>query len=299
LKLLAKLKKTKMALLKKPKNRKLQNQPRRSSLTSYYRSDPAAETPSPFTRKNTKSKSRKYLIGVVDIIIAAAVIAGIGYSLMVSPQPKIVASNTVFHPVGVYKQAASAQLKHLSNRNKLTFNGGSLAAALKNQFPEITAVQTELPLLSEQPTIRLAIDKPSFFLDSYGTRYVIDSSGKVIALASNLPQITDLPVIEDQSGFKISSGRQVLSANDISFIDTIRAECRRANVPIAAIVIPAVPEELDLRTKDQAYFVKFYLGGDVLSEVGQFLAARQHFKDISQQPTSYLDVRIAGKIFYK
>jgi hypothetical protein len=288
-----------MALFsKKPKERKTQNQPRQSQMARYYRSE-TGDTPSPFSKTKAQSKGRRYILGFVDLILGGLVLAAVGYSLIISPNPKVIASNTDFRATRVYQQAAADQLKHLNNRNKITFNSGALAAALKAQFPEIATVNTELPLASEQPTIRLGIDKPSFFLESQGTRYILDSSGKVIAAAANLPQITGLPVISDQSGFSISPGRQVLSAPAISFIGTVIAECRRANVPIASLVLPALAEELDMKTKDKPYFVKFYLGGDVLTETGQLLAARQHFKDTNQQPATYLDVRVAGKIFFR
>jgi hypothetical protein len=70
-------------------------------------------------------------------------------------------------------------------------------------------------------------------------------------------------------------------------------------VPISALSLPAVPEEIDLRASDQPYYVKFYMGGSAVLQTGQFLAARQHFKQTGQLPAQYLDARIAGKVFYK
>lgn len=272
---------------------------RRSPVTTYYRSGSGAENPSPFSKKTPKRSPRRFLFGALDIILGTAAVLALGYSLMIKPAPNLIVSSQSFHSQAVYKSAAIAQLKHLSNRNKITFNSNDMAAALKQQYPEIASVDTELPLFSEKPTIRLTIDKASFFLNSGGERYVIDSSGRAIALAASLPQITNLPIIDDQSGYKTSPGLPVLSADSVAFINTVLAQCQRANVPIASLTLPAIAEEIDLRTKDQPYFVKFYFGGDVLSETGQFLAARQHFKDSGQTPGQYLDVRVAGKIFYK
>ena len=285
---------------KKPKDRKSKNEtPRRSPLNTYYRAEAREGGTSPFSKRLPKRRVRKYLLGFLDIFLLALVIIGIGYSLIIKPQPKVITNSTSFHGLQAYQSAATDQLRHLNNRNKITFNEGALASALQKQFPEITNVQVELPLLSERPTIRLTVAAASFFLNSGGQRYIINSSGRAVAAAGNLPKFTNLPVIEDQSGFKTTTGSHVLSADSVAFINTVIAQCRRAQVPLVSLILPTIPEELDLRTKDQPYFVKFYMSGDVLSETGQFLAARQHFINDSQPPPQYLDVRVAGKVFYK
>jgi hypothetical protein len=280
---------------RKTKNKTLQ----RSPMTSYYRSDGSEGKTSPFTKRAQPRRFRKFIFGIFDIALVTGVALALGYSLMIKPSPKVVPSSSSFHSVEEYQAAAALQLKHLNNRNKITFNSQGLISTLKKQFPEISSAQVELPLFSEQPTIYLTISKASFFLSSQGSRYIIDSSGKTVARASSLPTIQNLLVIDDQSGFKTGPGRQVLSANSVSFIKTLISESKRANVPLGTLSLPAVPQELDLRTKDQPYFVKFYLGGDALTQAGQFLAARQHFNETHQPPSQYLDVRVVGKIFYK
>jgi hypothetical protein len=266
---------------KNKKNRKTLSQGRaRAPMTAYYRGSPNEES-SPFSRQNPKRRVAPYLYGVLDIILAAVLIAGIAYSLMINPHPSIKANSHTFHSINDYRSAAESQLSKINNRNKITFDEQGLAAALKTQFPEIRGVQVELPLLSEKPTINLAIDQPSFFLDSRGARYIIDSSGRAVTEAKRLPNIKNLPQINDNSGFRISPGRQVIGGDGVSFINTLYAE------------------ELDLRAKDQPYFVKFYLGGDPLAQIGQYLAARHHFNEAGQQPAEYLDVRVPGKVFFK
>jgi hypothetical protein len=226
-------------------------------------------------------------------------LGGLVYSLLISPNPTVKANNLTFHSLAEYKTAAAAQLAHFDNRNKITFDESGLTTALKKQFPEISSVQVELPLFSEHPSIFLTIDRANFFLESQGIRYVIDSSGKAITKAANLPAVGNLPIINDTSGFAITPGRQVLSSSGVAFISTVIAQCRQANIKIASLTLPAVPQELDLKAKDRSYFVKFFLGGDVMSQAGQYLASRHHFDETNQQPSQYLDVRVDGKVFYK
>jgi cell division septal protein FtsQ len=271
---------------------------RRSPITTYYRSE-NQESQSPFTRKAPKKRSRRYLLGALDVVLVIVVLFGLGYSLLVTPDPKVIASSESFHSQANYRSAAAAQLKQFNNRNKITFNEQAIAKQLEKQFPEINDVQIELPLFSEQPTIRLSISEASFYLNSHGNRYIVDSSGKAVARASDLPAIKNLTAVDDQSGYPDGVGRQILSSSSVIFISNLMAQARNAGVPVTSLTLPAIPQEIDLRTKDQPYYVKFYLDGDVLAQAGQFLAARKHFIQAHQAPSQYLDVRVSGKIFYK
>src|SRR3954451_12904989 len=80
---------------------------RRPAVTSYYRSKGSPEDPSPFSKKKPARRSRQILLGFLDIILVAAVLVGRGYSLMVRPNPKIIASSLSYHAVGDYQQAAT------------------------------------------------------------------------------------------------------------------------------------------------------------------------------------------------
>lgn len=271
---------------------------RRSPITTYYRND-SPEGESPFKRRAPKRNLRKYLFGAADIILVMAVVFGLIYSLIVRPEPKLIANSQSFHSLEDYRKGAADQLGRVGNRNKITFNEQTIAKNLQKQFPEISDVQIELPLFSQRPTIRLTISAANFYLNSQGKSYIIDSAGRAVAYASSLPSIKGLPVVQDNSGFKTSLGQQVLSAESVTFINNVIAQCQHAGINIGSMSLPAVPQELDLRTTDQSYYVKFYLGGDLLEQAGQFLASRNHFDQTHQPPSQYLDVRVPGKIFYK
>lgn len=271
----------------------------RTPLTSYYRGQRPPADSSPFVRRQPKLRLRRYAFGAIDIILIIILISGLIYSLIITPDPVIKANDLTFHSLSDYKSAAAAQLGHINNRNKITFDEAGLSAALKKQFPEINSVQIELPLFSEQPVIFLSTNQPTFFLDSQGTRYVVDSFGRAVAKSANLPAVKNLPIINDASGFTISTGRQVLSSSGVTFINTLIGECRHAGIQISALTLPAVPQELDLKAKNQGYFVKFFLGGDALTQAGQYFATRHHFNESGHQPAQYLDVRVPGKVFYK
>lgn len=225
--------------------------------------------------------------------------AGAGYSLIVRPDPVFSIDSSVYHPSSVYLQATQKQLNSLQNHTKITFDSSALTRNLQKQYPEIGAVGVELPVFGQRPKISLHIAPPTLVLSSSGQDYIIDKNGTVVTKAKNLPQIKNLPLLSDQSGFQTSIGKPVLATTEVSFISTLIKQCQRVKVPLAELILPPRAQELDLRTSDRPYFVKFYLGGDALLQTGQYLAARHQFDQAGQQPAQYLDVRVSGKVYYK
>ena len=270
----------------------------RKLLTTYYRSKNPTAPSSPFNKKTPKVRSRKILFGAADIIIVILLLAGLIYSLLLKPQPKLVLSDTAYHSASAYSDQISPLFNGFKNRNKISFDENSVVAAIQKKFPEVQSARVELPFFSEQPTVWLNISKPAFKLVSNGT-FIIDSQGLAVAQASTIPKLSNLVTLSDQSGFRAGVGQQILSSQAVGFINTVIAQCRQAKVSIASFSLPPLAQELDMRTNDAPYFVKFYLGGDALDQTGQFLAARQKFSKAQDTPNQYLDVRVSGKIFYK
>lgn len=284
----------------RPRNRPGVKVDTKAPLTKYYRSgDPSAAQRSPFRPSVLKAKRRRWLATFVDIVIVAAILFCLVYSLIVKPSPKLLISDTSYHSADVYRQAAASKLKALRNKNKVTLDENGIKAALVKEFPEIADISMELPLLGQTPTVRFNISRPTFFLVSGGQNYILDSQGRVAGRTGDLPQVKNLVTITDQSGFTAEVGKQILSTAEINFIKVVVRETKHGGVPIQSITLPQLAAELDLRPVDKGYFVKFFLSGDALQQVGQYLAAQHNFDLDGTQPGEYLDVRVPGKIFYK
>ena len=267
---------------------------------NYYRSGPAEAGASPFVRKvNKKGLARKYFVRTLDVVVLIILLGGLIYSLFVNSTPQIRLNDTTYHPASVYQAAAAKELGALKNRNKITLNESGVISSLQQQFPEIASASLELPLFSETPIIHLTVAKPSFFLASGGSDYIVDSQGVATAVARSLPQIKNLTTLTDQSGFGAEPGQQVLSAQSVAFINNVLGQTARSKIPVKSLVLPPQADEMDMYTSDRSYYVKFYLNGDPLLQSGQFLAARHNFDQTAAQPSQYLDVRVPGKIFYK
>jgi hypothetical protein len=273
---------------------------KRAPITTYYRSNEEPGKVSPFKKKPPQKNRRKLWLGVADIILIVLLAFGLVYSLVLKPRPKIAASNLSYRSLSAYNSKITPEFQNLNNRNKITFNEAAVVKAIEKQFPEVQSVRVELPFFSQQSTVWLSIAEPAFKLQSGGQSYIVDSQGVVAARAADLPKLNKLVNVSDESGFETGVGKQVLSAAAVSFMETVIKQTQHAGVPISGMSLPPLAQELDLRTADAPYYVKFYLGGDALTQTGQFLASRKNFiHNPAQTPHEYLDVRVSGKIFYK
>lgn len=268
------------------------------SQFNYYRTGARKEAGSPFKKKEPKAK-RAWSEKLVDWMIFAAVVVALVYSLLVNSSPKVVSESWPYHAQAVYAQAVRHYLDNLQDKTKLTFNQSKLAQQLAKQFPEISDVSVEIPLISEQPVIRLAIADPQFVLTSNSKNYILDSQGVIVGLASDFKGLKELPTLNDQSGIGDIPGHRILSSSEVAFINEVLTQSKRAEVNISSAILPPQAQELDIKTADQPYQVKFYLGGDAAIQTGQFLAARHQFAKSTDAPQQYLDVRVKGKIYYK
>ncbi|HET9850787.1 MAG TPA: hypothetical protein VFP35_04180 [Candidatus Saccharimonadales bacterium] len=238
------------------------------------------------------------LIKSADVIVIAGLVVILVKSLSLDSQPKIIAGSTFYHSLTNYRDSARNYLGTFRDRSKITFDENSLSADFKRDYPEVNAVSVELPVFSSKPVIRLSIAGPAFFLKSGDKEYVVDSDGRAVGPKS-LYQRAKLAEVIDSAGLPVSLGKQVLSTANVLFITDLINQSKKSGVPIKSLVLSDTPQELDLRTTDQPYMVKFYLSGDPKDQIGQFLAARNDFKQKNIRPDQYLDVRVSGRIFYK
>lgn len=266
----------------------------------YYNSPSGSRPASPFKRKIARKKPKKPILNRLRNFTLMIIFAGgFIYSLIIQPMPIVSVSDTAYHGAETYRSAAEGMLKNLRNRTKLTLDKKGIIDNLQREFPEIDSVKLHLPLVSQKLKVSLTVAAPSFFLTSGNEKLVLASNGVVVSAASQLPAIAGLPTLVDQSGISASPGKRVIGSQSIAFINSLLAQCKHAGFKVSSVTLPQNPMAIELRAEGSAYYVKFDLGGDPIVQAGQYLAAKHKFDSEGGQPAEYLDVRVAGKIYYK
>ncbi len=266
-------------------------------LRPNYYSSGVKESPKTPVKRKKSLKWKSWLIGIAVVLVFLLAVS-------ISSKPTVSADSAVYHNQAYYSQGVSKLFGSWQNRTKITLNQAALKNKIEAQYPEVKEVKISTPIYSRQAKIELKIAQPTFTLSgapgTFGadSRYLIAANGKVVGLLAESPGIKDLPNLTDQVGIPIKRGELVLGQSTADFILTIIAQAKQKNIPVDSFVLAKNSQEIDLRTKDKKYFVKFNLSADPATQIGQYLAAREQLAKTGD-PAEYLDVRVDGRIFYK
>jgi len=229
--------------------------------------------------------------------------------LHVSSQPKIVpltasSTNYFLQPTNTYQQAAAKLFADsVFNGNKITINTSAIQQSLKQQFPELSDVSITLPLVGHRPIVYVASTTPSLILRTKHGDFVLDNTGKALIAANQVADLSklNLPTVVDQSGLELQSGHSALPSASVSFIASVLAELRAKSIPFDSLTLPPAAYEFDVKPSGVGYFVKFNMHDSTaaLQQVGTYLAVRQRLLQQSITPAAYIDVRLAGRAYYK
>ena len=228
------------------------------------------------------------------------------YVLTLSSSPRIVLEQ---HP-GVVQRDASIYTREVTdiwqksvlNRMKLTAHTGGTRQDILNEYHELADVRVQLPLVGRRPTIVLVPAAPALQLRAQNGIFYLDANGKALADTSYVTSSSEVPTLSDDSVLSVEPGKQVLAQSQSSYILQLFAQLKAANVPIQSLTLSAsAVNQVDLRTSDHAYYVKFQIGesSEVRQAVGSYLATRKKLEGSAVTPAEYMDARVSEKVFYK
>jgi hypothetical protein len=245
---------------------------------------------------------------VLTVVLVVGLVLAVS-NLLVGRDPQIVAladngqAQALLRSEETYRQAAHVILgSSFANTNKLTLDTARVAATMQKQFPELDEVSVTLPLIGHRPAIYIQPARPALLVKTPdGELFVVDTAGRALIGASQVRKIDKLglDVVDDQSGLKVVLGRTLLPSGNVEFITEVLGQLKAKHVRITALILPQATNELDVKIEGQPYIVKFNIRGDAREEAGAFLAVKQYLEHQGKQPTSYIDVRVDNKTYYR
>jgi len=103
--------------------------------------------------------------------------------------------------------------------------------------------------------------------------------------------------VSDQSGLQITPGHVVLDSSSVAFITEVAGQLKAQHLSAASMTLPSGGSELDVKVQGTPYVVKLNLRGSAREETGTYLAVKQQLG--AKQAGQYIDVRVAGRAYYK
>lgn len=270
---------------------------RRVLFTRYYQGEkPVGDIDD---KNTTSSKSR--LLTLVIVVASLAVSGFVIYNFYISRSTIKLASN--FDSYGrqeQYKQEIAKTLSGLRYKIKPSFSEFELEKRLKQKFPEVTSIESKLPLIGGTADITIHINPAILVLTNGGVDYILDTNGKIVGAKGDIPAaaFNKLPKVIDETGFQPKVGNQAISAEEVTFLNKLITKLNSKNISINTITLPPLPKEVHIRL--DSYIVKFFSGGDHQLQVGAYLALKSKIESSEiDAPSQYIDVRVEDKAFIK
>jgi hypothetical protein len=202
-----------------------------------------------------------------------------------------------------YMQAAQSALSASPfSRTKFTINTKRVAEQLRKQFPEFADVSVSVPFIGTSPVVYVEPATPALLLSTRsGEVYILDTAGRALSTVAQAPKVArlGLPGVADDSGLAITLGRVALPSNEVAYITEVEGQLKAKHVSISSMSLPARASELDVHITGVTYLVKFNLQTNPRVGAGAYLAVKQQLEREHKTPSSYIDVRVDNRAYYK
>jgi cell division septal protein FtsQ len=178
--------------------------------------------------------------------------------------------------------------------NLLTFNDAALMSKLQQADPAIRSVK-----VARRPwhtlVVTVTLKQPSLGWSTGNQLYLLDSDGTVIGL---FPGGSKLPTVVDASNLPVKNGQQVVSDHFVAFVQELMPALAAAGYRVGTFSIKDTTLDLTVTT-DKGYSLIFDTSRSAGDEVRDLKSVQVLLKQQNKTPGSYIDLRIAGKAYWK
>lgn len=179
-----------------------------------------------------------------------------------------------------------------------------IISSLQKKYPEIERITFDTTFLSSSLKAEIRFRKAVFtWKDASNAEQFVDQNG--VLFSENLDPTVNankLISVEDQSGVVLEAGTPVLTENLIKLVGQIYGKVPQLyskDSRVERIIIPRSTREVQIQVTNQPYFIKFNSFRNLDEQVGELKALLSHINAAGVVPSTYIDLRVAHKAFYK
>ncbi len=254
-----------------------------------------------YGRQNRPSNRRSHRLPRLNLrwSLAAFVtlLVCIGWSQLFSIRRIVIKGNKSIETAQLESATRSELQKSLWSGNITTVDTDQLAKQLQEHLLLIKSVEVGR-LWPNGLELRVTERIPSLIWKSANKSYQLDIDGTVIAEVAG--EGSKLPVVLDGTNLPVKVGERVVGARFVEFCTgLVQAMVGQTGLGITGMRIPDTTTEVYVTTS-KGYVVKFDTTRsvqDALASLNRVLAELARLK--KPPPSEYIDLRIAGKAYYK
>ncbi|HEY2004490.1 MAG TPA: cell division protein FtsQ/DivIB [Candidatus Saccharimonadia bacterium] len=181
-----------------------------------------------------------------------------------------------------------------SQGNLLTLDEGELVSKLQLEDAQIRSAV----VLRNWPhglKVSVVLKQPSMGWLSGDQHYLLDSDGTAIGV---LPADSSLPVVNDGSNLPVAIGKQVASPRFVAFVTQLVPALRANGYQVTSLDIKDTTFDLTAST-NKGYKLIFDTSRPVTDELNDLKSVQALLTAQKTAPAQYLDLRIAGRAYWK
>lgn len=238
---------------------------------------------------------------LVICVIASGIVLLYIASLSTTPSLKVTGEH--YRTTTVYQERVSTAFGgDIRNRIKLLLQSSSLQESIQKAIPEATSVTVSSSLLGHHPSVKIITDTPvAIFSQPGNVDILISNRGRLMLPAADATEykVADLPIIQNQTGVIGEAGEQFMRPDEAkAFSDLHKQYTAEHSKPLYTLA--ATPHELYAQEAGRGGYVgKYLLVDSIIIQFGALRATENKLKELAQNPSEYIDVRLADKAFYK
>ncbi len=259
-----------------------------------------------FERKKAKTRSRQKR----RVLIVTALIGLLLLFIRMIITASNITTDDFIHLTDEQKQAYQKSLNEAYQNNSVARQAWLLdkSATTKDflaEHPEVASAQltTSNPVrasLEAKLTFRVPVfkwrgaSKTEQFVDNHGVLFSLNLDPRV--------DLSKLINIEDESGTVLDQGTSVLTDRLMQFAGGLHLKLPPLYGPqatIGRVVVPAATREVQAQIAGQPYLIRFSSERDLDEQIGELDKLLNYMRSKNITPSVYIDLRVAGKAFYK
>ncbi len=176
----------------------------------------------------------------------------------------------------------------------LTLDTERLKGELLKEKPQLKSVEIQRSGLKTL-TITGSLKRPALGWSSAGQNYLLDRSGTAIGA---LPSDASVPVVIDSSNLPVRPGDQVSSPRFIDFAAGVPEALAGIGIKTTSLRIQETTFDLWAQT-DRGYRITLDTGRTLEEQVEDLKLVLASLRKQGKTPSEYIDLRVAGKAYYK
>lgn len=178
--------------------------------------------------------------------------------------------------------------------NQVTFDADAFVAKLQQDDPLLRDVSVKR---SGWHTIVVTagLKQPSLGWTTGNQTYVLDRDGTVIGTVSGTPAF---PVVRDGSNVPVEVGQKATSAHFVEFVSQLGPALAGVGIQVTRLDIKDTTLDLTATT-NKGYRILLDTSRTVGEEINDLTAVQKLLVAQKRTPAEYIDLRIAGKAYYK